>query len=109
MISVHEKCVSNNYSDCVSNFAGHKLERKSLFLVFNLLLFLIQFNTHNICVTFLKVRYQNMAWGWNNKEEEKEEAESGSVADVSAKIQALLENARNKFHDEYKDVKLRYD
>ncbi|KAL3938942.1 MAG: hypothetical protein SGBAC_006247 [Bacillariaceae sp.] len=47
-----------------------------------------------------------MAWGWNNKEEEKEEAESGSVADVSAKIQALLENARNKFHDEYKDVKL---
>lgn len=56
-----------------------------------------------------------MAWGWSTKkEEEKEEVDAGSLdltdmSTVSVKMQELLENARNKFEDKYKDVKLRYD
>lgn len=56
-----------------------------------------------------------MAWGWSNKKEEGEVKEDGiltdaeSLLDVSSKIQGLLDNARNKFEDKYKDVKLRYD
>lgn len=57
--------------------------------------------------------------GWNLWGEEKEADASedavsltdgaGSLIDVSAKMQGLLDNARNKFEDQYKDVKLRYD
>ena len=61
-----------------------------------------------------------MAWGWSTQKDEKKEEEisidAGSLtenltdmANVSAKMQALLDNARNKFEDEYKDVKLRYE
>ncbi|CAJ1949045.1 unnamed protein product [Cylindrotheca closterium] len=56
-----------------------------------------------------------MAWGWGNgddKEDASKEAGSmidnaGSLIDVSAKMQVFLDNARNKFEDRYKDVKLR--
>ena len=57
-----------------------------------------------------------MAWGWSNEKLEKEEeskdagdlAESlTDMANVTVKMQGLLDNARGKFEDEYKDVKLR--
>lgn len=51
-----------------------------------------------------------MPWGWSNKKEEKEASNDAGgltdMANVSAKISALLDNARNKFEDRYKDVKL---
>jgi hypothetical protein len=58
-----------------------------------------------------------MAWGWSNSEEKEDTSkEAGNVIDdvgsligISATMQGLLDNARNKFDDKYKDVKLRYD
>ena len=61
--------------------------------------------------------FTKMAWDWSNGEEKENASkgagslidDAGSLIDVSAKMQGLLDDARNKFEDKYKDVKLRYD